>query len=283
MATVYIAPNQEDFMNKMYCVLLLLAVLLSNGCSLQSAPLIGGFFPSETPTITPTFTATVTPIPTSTETPTLTPSPIPTDTPTITPTPGPFSLQDDFSASNSLSRYSCDQCKVEDGRLLFGPFPPKDNLGEQFNMIVCEVCGEHTYYRLSVDATYVSGPTDRFYGIVGLVDANAAKLDRVIYFGVSTWQVYVIRDYDYHQGVLNELQSNLSGYINPTTATNHIVIEVKPSATPNFVDVYFTVNGGMLYVLYLQPAVPTRAGLGMSFHSMTVAYDNFTYEEIEVK
>lgn len=161
--------------------------------------------------------------------------------------------------------------------------PPKDNLGEQFNMILCEICGKHTYYRVSVDVTYVDGPTDRFYGIVGLVDADASKLKRVIYFGVSTWQVYAIRDYDYGKGILNELQSNLSGYINPTTATNHIVIEVKPSATPNFVDVYFTVNNGLLYVLYLQPATPTRAGLGMSFHSMTVAYDNFTYEEIEVK
>lgn len=270
-------------MTKIYKGILLLLVLLLSGCSLQSAPLIGGLFPTETPTITPTFTPTLTPIPTSTETPTLTPSPIPTDTPTITPTPGPFSFKDDFSQADALSRYTCDQCKIEDGRLLFGPFEPKDNMGEQFNLVVCEVCGEHTYYRVSTDVTYVSGPTDRFYGIVGLVSAGQGRLDRVIYFGVSTWQVYTVRDYDYGKSLLSELNSNLSGYINPTTATNHIVIEVKPSAQPGFVDVYFTVNNGLMYILYLQPAKPTLAGLGMSFHSMTVAYDNFAYEEIEVK
>jgi len=49
------------------------------------------------------------------------------------------------------------------------------------------------------------------------------------------------------------------------------------------VDVYFRVNNAVMYVLYSQPALPTQAGLGMSFHSMTVAYDNFAYEEIEVK
>jgi hypothetical protein len=156
-------------------------------------------------------------------------------------------------------------------------------MGEQFSMVVCEVCGEHTYYRVSVDATYVDGPTDRFFGLIGLINADSVDLNRVIYLGISTWQVYVIRDYDYKNSMLNELNSNLTGYIYPTTATNHIVIEVKPSAQPNFVDVYFTVNNGLLYVLYTQPAVPTLAGLGMSFHSMTVAYDNFVYEEIEVK
>ena len=121
------------------------------------------------------------------------------------------------------------------------------------------------------------------YGIVGGVRRDNLRIDRILYFGVSTWQVYTIRDYDYGKGLLNELQSNLSGYINPTTATNHLVIEVKPSSQPEFVDVYFTVNNGLMYVLYLQPAKPTYAGLGMSFHSMTVAYDNFSYEEIEVK
>jgi len=269
-------------MKHLFALLVLLSFLLTS-CDLKSAPVIGGFFPTETPTITLTASQTPTSIPTATETPTLTPSPIPTDTPTITPTPGPFSFYDDFSGPNPLSSYSCDNCTVNDGRLLFGPFAPEDNIGEQFSLVLCEVCGAHIHYRVSVDATYVDGPTDRFFGIIGLVNADANKLNRVLYLGISTWQVYVIRDYDYRNGILNELNSNLTGYVNPTTATNHIVIEVKPSARPDFVDVYFTVNGGLLYVLYLQPAAPTLAGLGMSFHSMTVAYDNFTYEEIEVE
>ena len=69
-------------------------------------------------------------------------------------------------------------------------------MGEQFSMVICDACGAHTYYRVSVDATYVDGPTDRFFGIIGLVDADESNLNRVAYLGISTWQVYVIRDYD---------------------------------------------------------------------------------------
>ncbi|MBK9925539.1 MAG: hypothetical protein IPP66_09635 [Anaerolineales bacterium] len=270
-------------MKRIHILILCMVILTLSSCDLKSAPVIGGFFPTDTPTATPTFTPTLTPTATPTETPTLTPSPIPTDTPTITPTPGPFSFSDDFSNANALGNYSCNKCTVKDGRLVFGPFEPVDNLGEQFSLIVCEACGKHTYYRVSVDATYVDGPTDRYFGLTGLISASSNNLDRVIYFGTSTWQVYIVRDYDYKKGFLTDLNGNVSGYLNPSVATNNIVMEVKPSAQPNLVDVYFTINNGLLYVLYSQPATPTSAGMGMSFHSMTVAFDNFKYEEIEVK
>jgi len=272
-------------MKRLSILITFITIFALSSCDLKSAPVIGGFFPTDTPTPTLTFTPTLTPTATATptETPTLTPSPIPTDTPTITPTPGPFSFSDDFSSPNSLGNYTCNKCVVKDGRLVFGPFDPVDNIGEQFSLIVCETCGKHIYYRLSVDATYVDGPTDRFFGLTALIDGTSNRLDRVIYFGASTWQVYAIRDYDYKNSFLNEFVQDLTGYLNPGVATNHIVIEVKPSAQPNLVDVYFTINNGILYVLYSQPAIPTEAGMGMSFHSMTVAFDNFQYEEIEVK
>jgi len=60
-------------------------------------------------------------------------------------------------------------------------------------------------------------------------------------------------------------------------------IVVKPAAQKNLVDVYFNLNGATLYVLYSQPAVDSRVGLGMDFHSQKVSYDNFRYEELEVK
>lgn len=258
----------------------LITIFTISGCNLSSVPFISG---TETPTSTPTFTPTETPTLTPTETPTLTPSPTPSNTPTITPTLGPFTYSEDFSNPSSLDNFICSKCKLEDGKLVFGPFDPENNIGEQFNMVICDVCGENTYYRISVDATYMDGPTDRFFGLIALLDTTPTRLNRVIYLGTSTWQVYVIRDYDYKNGILNELNADLSGYINPGSSTNHLVIEVKPSLQPNLVDVYFTINGGVLYVLYLQPAVPTLAGLGMSFHSMTVSYDNFLFEEIEVE
>jgi hypothetical protein len=272
-------------MKRFFALLTLLVLFIISGCSLQSAPVIGGLFPSETPTATLTFTPTQTFTPTSTptDTPTFTPSPLPTDTPTITPTPGPFLYLEDFSDASALGHFSCEKCKVDGGRLLFGPFEPENNMGEQFSIVWCESCGAHVYYRLSVDVSYVEGPTDRFYGIVGLIDATSTTLNRAIYLGASTWQVYTIRDYDYKNSMLKELNSNVTGYLNPTTASNHLEIEVKPSVQPNLVDVYFHINNGVMYVLYSQPAKPTQAGLAMSFHSMTVAYDNFKYEEIEVK
>ena len=272
-------------MKRLFGLITLLFVFALSGCDLKSAPIIGGLFPTETPTATPTFTPTETPTPTATatETPTLTPSLLPSNTPTITPTPGPFSYYEDFSQANSIGHFSCEKCKIDDGRLLFGPFEPENNLGEQFSIVWCETCGAHTYYRLSVDVSYMDGPTDRFYGIVGLIDATSTTLNRVLYLGASTWQVYTVRDYDYEESTLKELAYDAVGYLNPGTASNHLEIEIKPSVQPDLVDVYFRINGAVMYVLYSQPAVPTQAGLGMSFHSMTVAYDNFTYEEIEVK
>jgi hypothetical protein len=270
-------------MKKLHLFLMLAAIPILAGCDLRNAPVIGGFFPTATPTVTPTFTPTLTATSTPTETPTLTPSPMPTDTPTVTPTPGPVTYFNDFSESGSIGDFSCARCVVKDGVLQFGPFEPENNLGEQFSAIVCEECGAHPYYRVSVDATYVEGPTDRFFGIIALIEKDGNRLDRLVYLGVSTWQIYTIRDYNYKGGLLNELNSNLTGYLFPGTNTNHILIEVKPSARPGFTDVYFTINGGLLYVLYLQPAEDTFAGLGMSFHSMTVSFDNFSYEEMEVK
>ena len=272
-------------MKRFFAWIILLVMLALSSCDLKAAPVIGGLFPTETPTATLTFTPTqtFTPTSTATETPTLTPSPLPTNTPTITPTPGPISYFEDFSQASALGHFSCEKCKIESSNLLFGPFEPENNLGEQFRIVLCETCGAHTYYRLSVDVSYLDGPTDRFYGIVGLIDASSTTLNRVVYLGASTWQVYTIRDYDYKNSMLEELNGNITGYLNPGRASNHLEIEVIPSTQPNLVDVFFRVNNAVMYVLYSQPAVPTQAGLGMSFHSMTVAYDNFKYEELEGK
>jgi hypothetical protein len=269
-------------MKRPYIVLSLLVLFLSGGCGLGSLPVVGGLFATATPTPTSTLTPSATPSPTLT--PTITPSPTPTLTPTVTPTPGPVTFHDDFSQANIMAWSACEKCALKDGRLMFGPFEPKNNMGEQFNVVICESCGEHVYYRESVDVSYISGPTDRFYGLIAGVTIDPENtLQRVVYLGISTWQVYVIRDYAYKDGILKELNSNLTGYLNPGVAANHIEIAVKPSAQPNLVDIYFTMNNGVIYVLYSQPAVPTKAGFGMSFHSMTVAYDNYAYEELPAK
>jgi hypothetical protein len=265
-------------MKRALCILTAVFSLVSAACNSGSLPVIGGWLASATPTAS--VTPTPTEPPTATPTPTASATPTPSRTPTITPTPGPFTYVDDFSSWNAHAWTLCAECAVKDGMLHFGPFTPENNMGEQFNLIVCTVCGRHTFYRLSVDVTYLDGPTDRFYGLIGYVfSGDDNYLDRVLYLGISTWQVYVVRDYNYADGVLEELDSDY-GRLNPGRATNRIAIEIKPSAQPNLADVYFSINNTLTYVLYSQPAEPSEAGLGMSFHSMTVAFDHFEYEEI---
>jgi hypothetical protein len=100
------------------------------------------------------------------------------------------------------------------------------------------------------------------------------------YLGLSPWQFYVVRDYDYGAGQLKTLAGKASRLVAPSTQTNHLEINIKPSANGS-VDVYFSINSNPVYVLYSQAAVASRVGVGMSFHSVAVAYDNFEYEEIE--
>jgi hypothetical protein len=241
------------------------------------ALLIGACAPAPTPTAVPTVPPTQTPVP-----PTLTPEPtatnteVPTETPTITPTPGPVVFNDDFSVENKDNWINCTKCVWENGVLTYGPFDPGNNAGESLNNNLCGPCGEHIYYRMSVDVTFVEGQVDRFFGVVGPVTK-----DHIYYLGISPYQYYTVRDYDYSIGKLKELAFKQSGVVRASKFTNHLEISVEPAASAGKMDIHFSVNGTSVYVLYDQPIFASSTGFAMSFHSTTVAYDNFMYEEIE--
>jgi len=232
-----------------------------------------------TPTSPPTTTDTPTPIPTDTptpiptETPTPTETTIPTDTPTITATPGPFSLYDDFT--NGIGAWdNCQFCTWENNSLTMGPFPPSS---ETVHMNMCSGCGSHSYYRMSVDGTFVDGQVDRFFGIIfGVTDTSG------YYLGISPWQFYIITEFHTDGDWWEEVRAFVwSGDVNGSYATNNFEVKVQPAFQAGMVDYFVYLNDVLLYSQYNQPALPAQVGLGMDFHDVTVSYDNFEYEELE--
>jgi hypothetical protein len=238
------------------------------------ALLMGACAPAATPT--PPL-PTTTPVPlTNTPQPTATNTALPTDTPTITPTPGPVVIMDDFSTENKENWPKCDQCKWENGQLIYGPFEPGGNTGENLNFALCASCGERNYYRMAVDVTFVDGQVDRFFGVVvGSVE------NHIYYLGLSPWQYYTIRNYDYKKNLVKQLAFKKSGAVRASRFTNHIEINVKPASKSGMMDIDFRLNDNLIYTLYSVPVFASSPGVAMSFHSTTVAYDNFEYEEIE--
>ncbi len=219
-------------------------------------------------------TATDTPAPTETPLPSPTVTVTATITPTSTPS-GPLTFEDDFSKENK-DAWQCTQCKWESGAFVLGPYDPGTNLVNSLNYNVCKACGAHTYYHFKVEANFMEGQVDRFFGVIaGIVEKKGA-----IYVGISPWGYYSIRDYNLENIGVKELAFKQSGIVVASRGTNIFEVDAKPGSKGT-VDYYFTLNGKRLYVLSGKPAVPSMVGLGMSFHAVTVAYDNFEYEEVE--
>jgi hypothetical protein len=270
-------------MNTKRTIFCVLFVLILVGCqagpsaeqlaSTSVAQTAAAASPTPPPTNTPLPTATAA----ATATPTLTPvpptaTPVPTWTPrptaTIVPSATPGPLVDDFSTLGPAWA-KCDGVKVEDGRLLMGPYEASST----FNSCECATCKAYTTYRFSVDATYVEGQVDRDFG----VQMENDKF--VIYVGISPWQAYSISKYDWTTERWTQLTFKWSSLVKASKGTNHLEIEAKPSTKAGQVDIYIKINGTVAYVLYGQEALPSIPAFGVAWHAMGVAFDNFSYEE----
>jgi hypothetical protein len=164
---------------------------------------------------------------------------------------------------------------------VLGPYAPGSDAGENLNFILCVGCGEHMYYRVAIDATFVDGQVDRFFGILApMFFTPSGEYSRFFYLGLSPWQYYTIRDYNYDKNQVKELAFKNSSAVKPGKAANRFEITVKPGSSDSTIDVTFYLNGKSLYTLPSLEASSSWVGLGMSFHSTTVAYDNFEYEEL---
>jgi len=173
---------------------------------------------------------------------------------------------------NTTAWSQCDKCSWKDGQLILGPYDPGKNAGENLNFVLCAACNKHKYYRMSVDVTFLDGQVDRYFGILAPFTA-----DHIYYMGISPYQLAIVRDYDYSAGLLKTLTSSSGRLVKPGAATNHFEVEVKPASDSNLVDIYYSLNGKTYYVLNSRKAEESLVGLGMSYYSVTVAYDNFEY------
>jgi hypothetical protein len=269
-------------------LILVLAILILSACQAAPDPVVVAAtaaaqtaaaasptpLPTETP-VPPTATHTAIP-PTATNTPvppTATKTPVP---PTETAIPGPFTFKDDFSKKDVETWAKCEKCEWREGQLILGPFEPGSNAGESLNFVLCATCGQRIYYRMAVDVTFVDGQVDRYFGIVGPVTQ-----EHIYYAGLSPWQFFTVRDYDFKAQIVKNLKSAENSLVKASKATNHFEVVVKPASSKGSVDIFFSLNGQSIYVVYDKPATESFVGLGMSFHSVAVAYDNFEYEELE--
>lgn len=245
--------------------------------------------PTPIPTDTSTASPTPTPIPTSTATPTITstptetltptPPPTPTDTSTPTATPGPLTFHDDFSQKIAGAWSDCKGCEWKDGKLYMGPYEPSGD-SDQYHYIICEACGKAKFYRVSVDATFVSGYADRLFGLMTTFTDDGSFME----MGISTFQFCFI---GYHNHVTGEwflwnpvVKQILNKMVNPGYLTNHLEVIAKPSQGGGS-DYYINLNGRTSFLIYSKPAVNAKVGLILDFHNISIAYDNFEYEEIE--
>ncbi len=237
--------------------------------------------PTQAPTWTPLPVFTGTPLPVLTETPAPTASemPAPSQTPTATLSQGPVLFKDNFSQENHTAWADCAACQWQDGALVVGPYPP----GGDSNLpriVTCAACGEHTYYRVAVNAALASDDADKSFGL--LIASNPNEL---VMLGIDASQSCVVARYDPGSKRWQLLNADplqvWNGSLKKGSRTNQLEVVVQPSETKTgAVDYTVNLNGSTSFVLKGQPAYPSKVGLLVDDPSLVVRFSNFEYEEL---
>ena len=209
------------------------------------------------------------------------PTPAPTETPipTATATPGPLVIRDDFS--QDVGRWiGCAECAIENGALIMGPYPSVDSAEGYY--AICKDCGVVDDYKVEVDVNYISGASDRGFGLlVWETDGYFIDLE------ITTWQTYGMWFYDKSKGngwdawfyVMDKPYMN-SGSIRPGRLTNHLAIEVTRQGDKRMAAI--TINGKQLQSIDLKTG-PGQIGLMVGLHSLGISFDNFYFEGLPMK
>lgn len=235
--------------------------------------------PPATETALPTETSTASPVPTDTPVPTATKTPVPSQTPTPTVTPGPLVFNDSFTKEDTSAWVNCKVCQWQDNKLIMGPYAPGDE-GDSSHIATCQTCGKHKYYRVAVDATFLDGYGDRFFGLL-----LAANEKEKVMLGIDTFQDCIVARFDLELKTWQLLNADpakvWNNMVRGGKQTNRLEVLVKPSgSSTSTVDYYVKLNGYTSFVIYGRPALPSSVGLLVDYHTMKIAFSNFEYEEL---
>jgi len=216
-------------------------------------------------------------LPTETQvppTPTETPVPAPptgTSTPRATATLGPIVVRDDFSSEIQI--WDCEACTWRDGGLVVGPWPVSGAYLQ--HNVVCLPCGEVRHFRMGVDVTYGSGPSERGFGL--LVKWTESFMMTA---EVTSWQEVNGWNFDYEKERWEWLNGVFAGSIRPGRGLNRLEVEVAPAPVSGKTTVTLQVNGRNLVILYNRPSEAGVVGLTLFGHAVEVVFDNFEFEEL---
>lgn len=206
----------------------------------------------------------------ATVTSTLQATPLPVST--TTSTPGPVVIDDDFS--QDVGRWQgCAQCLISDGVMYMGPYPAVDS-GKGYTAI-CKDCGVAETYKMAVDVTYVSGASDRGFGLM-LWENDGYYIN----FEISTWKSYSAWFYDKDQDDSWDAWSAIlpvttSSAIRPGRLSNRLAVVVSTQDGKKVAAV--SINGRAIQPTELKGG-SGQVGLVVGLHSIGVAFDNFHFE-----
>src|SRR5688572_10670697 len=208
-----------------------------------------------------------------TETQLARPTATPRPSPTAVATAGPFVIDDDFSTLDARWQ-DCEICAVENGRMLMGPYPSSDSL--RGYITICKDCGIAHEYKMSVDAIFLSGASDRGFGLVlRESEGNYIGLE------ITTWQVYGLWFFDSKNGetwyTLLQKTFTPAASLRPGKIKNHIEVEVVASQVKRDKDLLRIRFNGILLNAIEIPRDKGHVGLGLGLHSIRIAFDNFHF------
>ncbi len=193
----------------------LIAMLFVSSCTPTAPP-----SPPQTTPVIPHDTQVPSDTPAVTATQSITPTPDASDTPLPSPTPEGGPITDDFSSRSDIWG-DCEQCDWKDGVLYFGPFLPAGSGEDQIFYLICQACGENTYYRVAADVTYVEGyGSDRTFGILaGLTSSNFLGAATI-----TTGQHALYETFDFDTNSWGGTPFRMFGAVKPGRAANRIEV-----------------------------------------------------------
>jgi hypothetical protein len=132
---------------------------------------------------------------------------------------------------------------------------------------------------MGVDATYISGASDRGFGLMIWEDQGY-----YIDLEITTWQVYGMLFYNKKDGFWYFANDEMDKFLPSRSLragrlTNHIEVEVNLKEK----NVIIGINGKIVKSVVLKgnPG-PGRVGLVVGLHSLGVSFDNFYFEGVPV-